>query len=214
MPPSQPTIEINDLELRIEKGRRNRKKWERGEFVGSPIPNSNDYQGTKVKLGAAKVGGMKIRGKPGSKGEKKKNSITAAFCAGVLAKNTHHVNVIESCENVCRSALKDCGFHEGRNGYIKDKIGWRVYSWPSSSYEATLKLNKEMKVDLVEERGLKWLTVNMIDGDKQELAEGLLLNNDFRINIITKDAVKEGSNLYKKVVPETDQKILRIKEGM
>ena len=213
IPVSEPNISIGDLEMRIEKGRRNRKQWQRGDFVEPPEKPRKDFVGKKVKLRPAVGQGEESNRKPEKKKEKKKSSVAASFCAGVLAKNSKDRHVIDSCVNEYEAALKECGFREGKNGYIRDKLGWKVHCWPSTSYEATLRLNNQLKVDLVEERALKWICVNILDGDKQQNAKDLLVNHDFRVNIVTKDAVKKTTELYKKLVPNVDRPILELKQG-
>ena len=211
IPVSQPTISVGELEQKIEKGGRSRKQWERGEFVGSPPEKSKEFEGGKVKLSPGVGGKSKEKNKKEKKAQK--SSISSSFCEGILARNSRDKITMKSCIDFYKCALDKCGFREGSNGYIRDKEGWKVHCWPSTSYEVCLRLNNEKRVDYVEEHALKWLCVNILDGDKQENVKNLLVNSDVRMNIVTKDPVKETSVLYKKLVPDTRCPVLEVKEG-
>ena len=195
----------------MEKGKRNRKQWQRGEYVSSEEKDEK-YLGKKVPITPGKNDNK--GGKIKEKEKKKKSSIASSFCAGILSKNSRDAFTIKSCVEFYKSALEKCGFHLGSNGYIRDKQGWKVHCWPSTSYEVCLRLDEQMRIDFVEEHALKWLCVNFLNGDKQEIRKDLLVNNDIRINIVTKDPVRKSSDLYKKLVPSTNQPILEIKHGM
>ena len=212
IPISQPNITVGDLEFKIEKGRRNRKQWQRGEFVQSP-DKDEEYRGMKVRFHSPEARDEESLERK-KKEKKQKSSIASSFCAGILAKNSRDAFTIESCVKFYKSALEECGFHQGSNGYIRDKEGWKVHCWPSTSYEVCLRLDDQMMVDCVEEHALKWMCVNFLDGDKQEVQKDLLVNSDVRINIVTKDPVKKSSDLYKKLVPRPYQRILEVKHGM
>lgn len=214
LPASQQTIAISELALRIEKGRRNRKQWQRSEFSAHQGSDESGSSNQKVELHSARKSKIEKRVSKPSLKNKKKSSVTTAYCAGVLAKNTRDKHIISTSESSFKAALEECGFVKGQNGYIRDNHGWKVHCWPSSSYEVTLRLNERLAVDSVEERALKWLCVNLLDGEKQETANGLLTNSDIRINITTKDAVKETTDLYKKLVPTTEMPLLEVKKGM
>ena len=211
IPESQPTISVSELEQKIEKGGRSRKQWERGEFAGSSPEKSKEFLGEKVQLEPG--AGSKSEKKKKKEKKTQKSSISSSFCEGILAKNSRDKITIESCIELYKCALDKCGFREGSNGYIRDKVGWKVHCWPSTSYEVCLRLNNDKRVDCVEEHALKWLCVNILDGDKQENVKNLLVNSDVRINIVTKDPVKETSELYKKLVPDDKCPILEVKEG-
>ena len=218
LPISQPTESVQNLELRIEKGRRNRKNWQRGEFTAPPDDNEiTPASLKKVKLGSinGQDGKSSSRQKASKKEKKdsKKSSVTSSFCNGLLAENNRNPSVSESSRAVYVSALEECGFSPGSNGYSREKIGWKVYSLPSSSYEAVIRLDAQSSFKEVHERALKWLSVNFLDVDMQETNEGVMVNNDFRFNIVTKDAVRHESDLFKKVVPKPHRPMLDTRSG-
>ena len=214
IPVSQPTVTVGELELKIEKGRRNRRQWERTEFTAKSQDKTRGFFGEKIALKPTLLGEDFNEREKKDKENKKKSSIASSFCAGVLARNSRDDGTVASCIQHYKSALEKCGFREGRNGYIRDKQGWKVHCWPSTSYEVCLRLDDDMKVDLVEEHALKWLCVNFLDGNKQENSNNLLINSDFRINMVTKDPVKETSDLYRKLVPDHTRPILELKQGL
>lgn len=218
LPISQPTESVQNLELRIEKGRRNRKNWQRGEFTAPPDDNKAPPASLKqIHLSPIKGhdGGVRSRQKPTKnvKKDSKKNSVTASFCNGLLAENNRNPSVSELSRTVYVSALEECGFSPGSNGYSREKIGWKVHSLPSSSYEAVIRLDAKSNFLEVHERALKWLSVNFLDVDTQETNKGLMVNNDFRFNIITKDPVRHESDLFKKVVPKPHGPMLDTRSG-
>ncbi|XP_065062019.1 uncharacterized protein LOC135688892 isoform X1 [Rhopilema esculentum] len=209
LPPTQTTLSVDELGIKIEKGRRNRKNWQRGEFVAEPEPNRFF---AKARLGPAK-GDLAVEKKKPKHRDTKKSSITSSFCSGILAQNNHDKAVLQLCEEAFISSLAECGFALGTNGFDRSEVGWKVHSLPSSSYEVVISLDQEMKNKAVEERALKWISANVVDGDGSEAVKGLLANHDIRINIISRDSVPENSDLWKKVVPEPDIPILELKEG-
>ena len=211
LPPTQTTLSVDELGIKIEKGRRNRKNWQRGEFVAEPEPNVSSFF-MKTRLGPSK-GDLNGEKKEPKHRDTKKSSITSSFCSGILAQNNHDKAVIQLCEDAFISSLAECGFAPGTNGFDRSEVGWKVHSLPSSSYEVVIRLDQEMKNKAVEERALKWISANFVDGDGSEAVKGLLANHDFRINIISRDSVPENSDLRKKVVPEPDIPILELKEG-
>ena len=216
LPVSQPTESVQNLELRIEKGRRNRKNWQRGEFIAPPDDNEvRSFK--KIQLDSIKGHDVKSTSqqKPKKNGKKdsKKSSVTASFCNGLLAENNRNPSVSESIRAIYVSALEECGFSPGSNGYSREKIGWKVHSLPSSSYEAVIRLDAQSNFKEVHERALKWLSVNFLDVDMQEKNEGVIVNNDFRFNIVTKDAVRRESDLFKKVVPKPHRPMLDTRSG-
>eukprot|EP00794_Sanderia_malayensis_P004794 gene4794-5421_t len=213
-PPSQPAESLGMLEQKVEKNRRNRRNWERGEFTG-PQPKKSEDDSVKsfAKTNLKKAsGGAKM--KSFSRNNKKKSTVTSAFCPGILERNSSSPNTVAACRQIFVDSLRECGFVHGTNGYMARLKGpWKVHSVPSTSYEVIAQVGNDLKVTEVTERALKWACGNVLHGKVPTANKELMRQHDFRVNVITKDTVHPDSKLYKTIVPTDSKQIFNVKAG-
>ncbi|XP_057311884.1 uncharacterized protein LOC130649592 [Hydractinia symbiolongicarpus] len=208
LPDSQTSISIRELEAAVEKGRKSRKSWKRGEFKpnfdsdgGKPnLPDSARYQMRKLPP---------LRGrfseKVGRKFAKQKNvrrGIAGVFTPGLLKENSRDDSARQQLLVVYGSVLQECGFVEG-SSRTRQPAQWKVTLSPSSSYEVQISCDEELKIVKVAERSLHWVHGTIITGDKQNFVGNVHTNPDIRMLVSSTDDVKEGSDLYRAVLSES-----------
>ncbi len=218
LPPSQPAESIENLEQKIEKNRRNRKNWQRGEYTGSGnCPQESEGRAKYPTKELAPSKGVNSGGyqcmRPKDKGKKKRSTVTSAFCPGLLERNCSSSSTISACEKIFIESLMECGFEAGTNGYVRNKSPWKMHSVPSTSYEVIAQIDEDLRVTEVTERALKWVCANVVHGKTQSSNKDLMVNHDFRVNVVTKDPVLKDSKLYRTIVPNDHSQLIRIKSG-
>lgn len=135
------------------------------------------------------------------KNKKKKRGIGAAFTPGLLKNNTRDVSARETLLSSYHIVLKRCGFYKGQSTNRELSPAWKVSLNPSASYEVQLNLDSDLNVVKVAERPLNWVHGTILDGRKQHFQRNLRTNPDIRLLFATQDLVKEGSDLYRRVLP-------------
>ncbi len=204
--------------MKIEKNQRNRKNWERGEYTGraenqeEPGAGGERFEMVRLRqaLHAVEEKPKTLRGKS----DKKRSSVTAAFCEGILEKNGDSMQLVDACEEIFSNALQECGFEPGRHGFSREKSPWKMQTVPSTSFEVIAHLDDQLRMTEVNERALKWVSANIVHGGSQLVKNNLMVNHDFRVNICTKEGIAQGSKLHQTLVPRPNQTILTIKAGL
>ena len=139
-----------------------------------------------------------------------KRGLACAFTPGLLKSNNGDDSTREVVLNIYRETLKKCGFITGSNRN-RDPSTWKVTLSPTASYEVQLFLDEDMNVKNIHERNLNWLHCTILS-KQQEFFGNICHNADIRFEISSTDPVKEGSNLFRTVLPDINGKrILPIK---
>ena len=132
-----------------------------------------------------------------------KKGITSSFTPGFLKLNTSNNSPRENVLNCYRHVLDVCGFHQGATS-TRRPYTWKVSCDPSRCYQVQLCLTNDLEVVKIEERPLNWVHGTIVSGGEQIFKGEVLCTCDARLQISSSELVKEGSLLFREVLPEVN----------
>ncbi|XP_065649354.1 uncharacterized protein LOC100214913 isoform X3 [Hydra vulgaris] len=203
LPDSTTCLKMSEIERFIERGRFNRKKWSRTDYVPSPKQQdlTNKMRFKMVRLAPAKTSFAQITNKVKRKKKSMYTGISTAFTPGLLQSNTSDESARQKLLRVYEKVLSECGFHNQSTLQSRLLTPWKVTLSPSLSFEVDMRLSDSLEVLQIAERPLNWIHATLISCKKQTFIDQIQTNPDIRLTISSQDPIETDSELYNAVYP-------------